>query len=227
MVYFHGGGFAYCCLNTHDSLARNIAAAGECNVASVDYRMAPEHRFPAAYDDAVAATRWFMANAVSVGADPRRVVVGGDSAGGNLAAAVAQAVKGLVGQLLLYPVCDWDMERPSYRANANGFMLTRDSMMWFRDQYLPNAKDHTDPRAAPLRASSLAGLAPAYVLAVEFDPLRDEAEEYADKLAKAGVPTRYKHQPGQIHGFIMMNRIMRGAETAVKDVGDWLKSLWH
>jgi acetyl esterase len=210
LVYLHGGGWVIGSLDTHDGVGRALAARTPCIVVAVDYRLAPEHPFPAALEDAWAATAWVAEHAASLGGDPGRIAVGGDSAGGNLAAAVAVRARDrglpLALQLLVYPVTDYGFDRPSYLAYADGYGLTREAMRWFWTHYLgPDGRDRgSDPEASPLRAGELAGVAPACVLTVEFDPLRDEGEEYADRLAAAGVPVSRTRHDGLIHGCFRM-----------------------
>ena len=191
LVYFHGGGWVICDLETHDGVCRALTNAAGCIVVSVDYRLAPEHKFPAAADDAFAATEWVAANAASFGGDPGRVAVAGDSAGGNLAAVVAQIARArgpkLAFQLLVYPVTDHDFDTASYSENAEGYFNTRDMMKWFWTNYLPSSSDGADPRASPLRLDDLSGLPAALIITAEFDPLKDEGEAYAARLADAGV----------------------------------------
>jgi acetyl esterase len=222
LVYFHGGGWVIGSLETHDDLCRDLARAADCAILSVDYRLAPEHRFPAAAEDCFSATTWAAANAERLGIDPARIGVGGDSAGGNLAAVVALMVRDRGGpvlrlQLLVYPVTCGRMDTPSYRDNAEGYLLTRDAMAWFWDHYVPHAADREQPYAAPLRAADLGGLPPALVLTAEYDPLRDEGETYAKRLGEAGVPTTLRRYDGQIHGFFTMGALIERARTAVAE----------
>jgi acetyl esterase len=220
LVYFHGGGFVLCDLDTHDPICRMLADRAGCVVVSVDYRLAPEAKFPAAPEDCYAALRWGVGEARALGVDPRRVAVAGDSAGGNLAAVVALLAKerggpGLVHQLLVYPVTDFNLDTPSYLENADGYLLTRDMMRWFWNHYLARPEDGASPIASPLRARDLRGLPPATVLSAEFDPLRDEGEAYAARLREAGVPTELRRYDGMIHGFFGMTaRIDRAREAA-------------
>lgn len=207
LVYFHGSGFVVCNLDTHDGVCRSLANGAACIVVSVDYRLAPEHPFPAAVDDCYAATVWVAAHAAELGGDPNRVAVGGDSAGGNLATVVARLARdqhgpNLVYQLLIYPVAEQPGLTPSYEQNANGYDLTREGMIWFWNHYLPDRATWTDPRAAPLRATDLSKLPPALVLTAEYDVLRDEGELYAQRLQEAGVPVRLIRYEGMIHGFV-------------------------
>ena len=227
-VYFHGGGWVIGDLETHDVLCRQITAAAEVAVIAVDYRMAPEHKFPGAVDDAWAATRWVVANAGRLGVDPTRIAVGGDSAGGNLAAVVALMARdagapSIAFQVLLYPVTDVGTETGSYRAFAEGYMLSRDAMKWFFDHYLKSADDAKDWRVAPLRATSLAGLPPALIVTAGFDPLRDEGEAYARALREAGVRVDYICYGGMIHGFVPMGRLIETGNRAVAHIAASLR----
>nr|BFE78947.1 alpha/beta hydrolase [Planobispora longispora] len=202
IVYFHGGGWVFGSVARNDALARDLAARNGAVVVSVDYRLAPEHPFPAAADDAWSAVRDVFARPEAYGADPRRIAVCGDSAGGNVAAVAAWLARDaglrLAHQLLVYPVLDVAMDTPSYRAYATGFGLGADEMAWFAAQY---GGDPADPRLAPLRLADKAGLAPATVITAECDPLCDEGESYAAQLAAAGVPVELRRYAGAIHGF--------------------------
>jgi acetyl esterase len=223
LVYFHGGGWVIGDLDTHDVLCRQLTAGAGIAVVAVDYRLAPEHKFPAAADDAWTATRWVAAHAGELGVDAARLAVGGDSAGGNLAAAVSlmardQGAPALAMQVLLYPVTDVAAEAQSYTDFADGFMLTRDSMRWFIAHYLNDGRDATDWRVSPLRAPSLAGVAPALVVTAGFDPLRDEGDAYARKLREAGVRVDAVCYGGMIHGFAPMGRLIETGNRAVAHV---------
>jgi acetyl esterase len=207
LVYFHGGGHVICDLDTHDQPCRFLAREVPAMVLSIDYRLGPEHRFPAAVEDSLAAHAWAQENAERLGADPGRVAVAGDSAGGNLAAVVAQLAAVAdrsppVHQTLIYPVIDYSVERPSYELFAEGFFLTREDMHWFRDHYLTDDADRLDPRVSPILTEDLAGLAPAHVVTCGFDPLRDEGEAYAQRLREAGVPTTLVRERDLVHGFV-------------------------
>ncbi|MDO8391603.1 MAG: alpha/beta hydrolase [Actinomycetota bacterium] len=207
LVYFHGGGWVLGDLDGHDDVCRRLANGSGHAVLSVDYRLAPEYPFPAGLEDALAATRWAYANATSLGCRADLLAVGGDSAGGNLAAVVAQlAPVPLVYQLLLYPVTDCTRAHASYDENATGYFLTRDSMVWFIDHYLGTATSPADPRVSPLFAADhvLAGTPPALVVTAEFDPLRDEGVAYARRLEANGVATSLVHFHGMIHGFVSL-----------------------
>lgn len=220
LVYFHGGGWTIGDLDTHDVPCRELANLAHCAVVSVDYRLAPEHRFPAAFDDAVAATHWVHAHAAGLGIDASRLAVGGDSAGGNLAAAVAIALRDTWGprlamQTLIYPATDQAADTPSHAAFADGYLLTREAIVWFRDNYLRGPEDAADWRASPLRAPDLAGLPPAYVITAGFDPLLDEGRAYAERLRAAGVKVTYECFAGMIHGFITMGGAIAAAHHAL------------
>ncbi|MGX9424693.1 MULTISPECIES: alpha/beta hydrolase [Bradyrhizobium] len=230
LVFFHGGGWVIGDLDTHDVVCRKLADEGELIAISVDYRLAPEHKFPAAIDDAIAATKWVAANAKQLGIDAARLCVGGDSAGGNLAAVVAIAARdgngpAIAGQVLIYPAVDFAMTHPSHSEPETSILLTHSVIRWFRDHYLSSAADAHDWRASPARATTLIGLPPAYVLTAGADPLRDEGDEYAERLKAAGVPVTYKHFPGQFHGFFTMGKLLNQANVAASDIGAWLKQL--
>jgi acetyl esterase len=221
IVYFHGGGWVIGDLETHDAWCRALASGAGALVVAVDYRLAPEERFPAAAEDCFAATQWVAANAAALGGDPARLAVAGDSAGGNLAAVVAQLARDRGGppiafQLLLCPATDYGFATTSYRENADGYLLTKNGMAWFWHHYLPDpAAQGRDPRASPMRARSFAGLPPAHVVTAEYDPLRDEGEAYAARLREAGVPVTAKRYDGQIHNFFTMGHVLsQGAAAA-------------
>jgi acetyl esterase len=206
-VYFHGGGWVVGNLETVDVFCRMITHAAGCAVVSVNYRHAPEHKFPAAADDAYAATQWVAQHPGALGVDAARLAVGGTSAGGNLAAVVAQLARDrgrppIALQLLIVPVIDYAFDTASYRENAEGYGLTTGAMRWFWRHYLRTEADGSDPRASPLRAQSLRGLPPAFVATAELDPLRDEGEAYAARLRGDGVPVTQRRYAGMIHGFL-------------------------
>jgi acetyl esterase/lipase len=229
LVYFHGGGWVRGSLQTHDVLCRALANDARCIVVSVDYRMAPEHRFPAAVDDAFAATRWIADNGASLGIDPRHLAVAGDSAGGNLAAAVTQLARAAGGprpasQVLIYPVTDYNLETPSYLRNAQGYMLTREAMRFYWQQYLGPDGPTSDVRASPLRATDFANLPPALVITAEFDPLLDEGRAYADKLRAAGVPVTYSEYPGMVHGFLTSAGVLDQGRRAIAEMAGALRT---
>ena len=227
LVWFHGGGWVLGSVEQSDATARHLASAGQLVVVSVEYRLAPEHRFPSGVDDCEAATRWIAAHAAELGADAGRMAVGGDSAGGNLAAVIAQRLRDTGGpalraQLLVYPAVDARMSYPSIRANGEGYLLTEASMRWFYDLYLAGA-DPDDPSASPMSAPDLSGLPPALIITAEYDPLRDEGEAYGLRLDQAGVPATATRFDGQIHGFFGMVGLLDGAGRAVKEAGAWLQ----
>jgi len=220
LVYYHGGGWTIGDLDTHDTLCRELANGAGCAVVSVDYRMGPEHRFPAAVDDCVAATYWVMRNADALGVDASRIAVGGDSAGGNLAAVVAIVARDagdlpIVLQLLIYPATDQRRISASYRANGQGYLLTMDTMTYFHDHYIDDAAHDLDWRASPLLHEDLSGLPPALVLTAGFDPLRDEGLQYAQRLSEAGNTATHLCFERQIHGFITMGKVIDEANAAV------------
>jgi acetyl esterase len=227
LVWFHGGGWVLGDLDGADATCRELANAAGCVVVSVDYRLAPESKFPAAADDCYAATRWVADNAAALHVDATRVAVGGDSAGGNLTAVTALRSRDLGApalrfQLLVYPVTDATSESPSYAENGEGYLLTRDSMQWFWNHYLRGDTDRADPYASPLRAASLAGLPPALVITAEFDPLRDEGEAYGRRLRDAGVRATISRYPGTIHGFFSMTGFLDLARKAVAEASSAL-----
>jgi acetyl esterase len=229
LVFYHGGGWVIGDLDSHDVVCRKLAHEGELIVISIDYRLAPEHKFPAAVDDALAAVKWVAANAKQLGIDAGRLMVGGDSAGGNLAAVVALAARDgdgptLAGQVLIYPATDFAMKHPSHREPETSVLLTHSVIKWFMNHYLGDA-DIADWRASPARAKTFAGLPPAYVLTAGADPLRDEGDEYAKRLNDAGVPVSYKHFPGQFHGFFTMGKLLPQANVAASEIASWLKAL--
>ncbi len=223
IVFFHGGGWVVGSVDSHDGMARAIANACGAVVVSVDYRLAPEHTYPAAAEDAYAATVWVAKQAESLQIAPTRLAVAGDSAGGNLAAVVALMARDrggppLAQQTLIYPVCDANFETKSYRDCAEGYMLTRSSMQWFWQHYCPAASEQRQAYASPLRAESLRGLPPALVITAEYDPLCDEGEAYARRLQESGVSTRLLRYPGQIHGFMRRIHLFSEARAAITEM---------
>ena len=223
IVFFHGGGFVIGDLDTHDDHARLLAAEVGAVVLSVDYRLAPEHPFPAAFEDCVAATRWAGEHVGALGGDDARLAVAGDSAGGNLAAAVALAVRDggpdLAAQLLIYPATDFreGEQHRSRTENGEGLLLTADDMRWFGDAYVPQVGQRTDPRATVLLQPDLSGAAPAVVLTGEYDPLRDEGEAYAQALEAAGVPVVLRRYAGLVHGFFGLGPVSPASAAAVRE----------
>lgn len=223
LVYFHGGGWVVGSIATHDATCRGLTRAAGVAVVSVGYRLAPEHRFPSAVEDAYAATAWVAAHAASIGVDPARIAVGGDSAGGNLAAVVALIARDRGGprialQVLVYPIVGDDLDTPSYREFAVGYLLTRDAMAWYWQQYVPDPDGRRHPYAAPLRAEDLGGLPPALVMTAGHDVLRDEAEAYAARLARAGVPVKLSRYDGLIHGFLRRSLLFDRAREALDEI---------
>jgi acetyl esterase len=225
LIFFHGGGFVYCDLDTHDGLCRSLAKASGCMIVSVGYRLAPEYPFPAPVNDAATAACWLKDQAFALGADPSRIAVGGDSAGGTLAAILAQTTPGFAAQLLLYPLLDFTFAHASIATRGEGFGLTRAGLEWFRDHYVAKETDWRNPSASPGLCRSLHGLPPAYVLTAGFDPLKDEADAYVRRLRQAGIFVSVTNFPGQIHGFAMMDRVMSAADAAVDDAAAWLKDV--
>ena len=228
LVFFHGGGWVIGDLDSHDGICRHLANAARCAVVSVDYRLAPEHKFPAAVEDCLSATQWLAEAAAAHGIDGGRLAVGGDSAGGNLAAVVALFARDrgrprLCGQALLYPAVDFAAGHESHTRYAEGYLLTRATMRWFSEHYLRGAGDVADWRASPLCAGDFSGLPPAYVLTAGFDPLCDEGAAYARRLEEHRVRVEHRHVPDQIHGFLMMGRIIRAAAPELDRVAAALR----
>ena len=220
LVYYHGGGWVIGDLETHDTLCRELANGAGCAVVAVDYRMGPEHRFPAAVDDSLAATRWVRAHADELRLDASRLAVGGDSAGGNLAAVVSIAARDsadlpIAFQLLIYPATDQHRNAPSHTTNGQGYLLTTDTMDYFTGHYIADPAQYRDWRASPLLHTDLTRLPPALVLTAGYDPLRDEGAAYAERLTAAGNRAGYVCFERQIHGFILMGKVLDEANTAV------------
>lgn len=224
LVYYHGGGWVIGDLDTHDTLCRELANGSGCAVVSVDYRLAPEHRFPAAFDDALAAARWVAEHASELKVDPARLAVGGDSAGGNLAAAVTLAARDdtdgrgplrIAYQLLIYPGMDMRRGHASHQTNGEGYVLTKDTISYFMSHYVPDASQHTDWRASPQLAPSHSNLPPGLVITAGYDPLVDEGLDYARALSAAGNQVSYVCFSRQIHSFITMGKVLEEANTAV------------
>ncbi|WP_327287790.1 alpha/beta hydrolase [Streptomyces sp. NBC_01198] len=229
LLYYFGGGWTLGSIDTADILCRTLAAEAGCLVATVGYRLAPEHPFPAAVHDCHTALRWVAAHAAEIGADPGRIAVGGDSAGGNLAAAVTLLARGdaavqLVGQLLVYPNTDQLADDASMRDNADPWLFNLHSVAWYTRHYLANPADAADPLASPLRADDLGGLPPALVITAEYDPLRDQGEAYARRLAAAGVPVELTRYPGMVHGFFAMAGVVDAATTATTQAARHLRT---
>jgi acetyl esterase len=228
LLYFHGGGWSAGDLDTHDHMCRHLAFAGDVVVISIDYRLAPEHPFPAPLDDCLAAWRWACASAATLGIDAGRIAVGGDSAGGNLAAALTLALRDAGAalpafQLLIYPAVDFTADNASLRDNATGYLLTSAALDMFADWYLTERARRADPLASPLLASSHRGLPPAFVQTAEFDPLRDEGAAYADKLRAAGVAVEHRLYAGMLHGFARMGARVDQGRRALDDAAAALR----
>ena len=226
--YFHGGGWVLNSIDTHDDLAQRLSEASGCVFVSVDYRLAPEHKYPAAIEDAFAALKWVVATANELQIDPHWIAVSGDSAGGNIAAALCLMTRDRGGppiafQALIYPIVDCDFDRPSYRENADGYFLTTSQMHWFWQHYVDSPEQMREPYASPLRSDSLKGLPPALILTAEFDPLRDEGEAYAEALRAAGVAVDVRRYDGMIHAFIKRVDQFDTALGAIRQIGDALK----
>jgi acetyl esterase len=228
LVYFFGGGWTLGSIDTADGICRRLANAVPCQVITVGYRLAPEHRFPAAVLDCHAATAWIAAHADELGVDPTRLAVGGDSAGGNLAAAVTllarrEGTPTLVGQLLVYPNTSHQGDTDSMRESADPYLFNRTSVGWYWGHYLADPADGRNPLASPLLAEDLGGLPPALVITAEYDPLRDEGERYAERLREAGVSTELTRYAGMIHGFFAMSGVLDGGRRALDQAAGWLR----
>lgn len=228
LIYFHGGGFVCGDLDSHDTLCRGLTARSGCRVIAVDYRLAPEHRFPAAIEDGYAALRWVEANAPALGVDSNRIAVGGDSAGGNIAAVTCLLAKAAGGpaihfQLLIYPLVQCTEDTPSRAEFADDVLVSRDALRFLAASYFGDVIPETDFRAAPLMASDLGGLPPAYILTAGQDPLRDEGIQYAERLSAAGVPVERVHYEDMTHAFITMTGVVDTARIAVERAGDALR----
>lgn len=227
-LYFHGGGWVLNNIDTHDDLVQRLAETSGCVFVAVDYRLAPEHKYPAALEDSYAALNWVAANAKDLNIDSSRIAVSGDSAGGNLAAALCLMTRDRGGpaiafQVLIYPITDCDFERASYQENADGYFLTKSQMVWFWNHYVSSPSQMCEPYASPLRAESLQGVPAALILTAEFDPLRDEGEEYAVALRNAGVPVEMIRYDGMIHAFLKRVDQFETALVAIQQIGTALK----
>ncbi|WP_433162296.1 alpha/beta hydrolase [Kribbella sp. CA-247076] len=230
LIYFFGGGWTLGSIETADGISRKLANAVPCQVITVGYRLAPENPFPAAVHDCHHATRWIAEHADEVQADPDRLVVGGDSAGGNLAAAVTLLARdngpALAGQLLVYPNTLYGSDTISMRAGDDPYLFNKTSVGWYWDHYLTDPADGQNPLASPLLAESHANLPPALVITAEYDPLRDEGEYYAEKLHAAGVPTTLSRYDGMVHGFFAMSGILDGGRQAMVEAASWLGGIF-
>ncbi|MFF8595299.1 alpha/beta hydrolase [Streptomyces sp. NPDC015220] len=229
LVYFFGGGWTLGSLDTSDAICRSLANAAGCLTVSVGYRLAPEHKFPAAPEDCMAGVRWVAEHAGGYGGDPARLAVGGDSAGGNLAAAVTLMARdaggpGLLAQLLVYPNTDQLADTPSRRENTDPLLFNDKSVQWYWDNYLAAPEDGVHPLASPLRAADHRGLPPALVITAEYDPLRDEGEEYARRLRENGVPVVASRYPGVAHGFFAMAGTLDAGRRATEQAAGYLRS---
>ena len=227
LVYYHGGGFVIGDLESHDGVCRQLTNGAGCVTVAVDYRLAPEAKFPAAVDDCYAATRWVSENAAQLNADPKRLAVGGDSAGGNLAAVIStmardQKTPKIVFQLLIYPATDITCSAPSHKTNTE-YVLTPADIRWFMGHYLRNDDDVRNPLASPSFTSNFNSLPPALIITAEFDPLRDEAEDYGRKLREAGVPVQVSRYEGMVHGFISMNDMIDKGKDGIVEASAALK----
>ena len=230
LIFFHGGGWVIGDLDTHDGLCRILANEAGVRVIAVHYRLAPDHKYPAAVDDAIAAVNWIEANASSLGVDANRLAVGGDSAGGGLAAVVAQVAKKkgapkIAYQMLFFPVTQIGEDTVSLQEFAEGYLLERATLMWFYEHYLPGDADRADPRVSPLKAEDVSGLPPAYVMLAGFDPLHDEGLAYADRLREAGVPVTVADYPDMVHDFIYMQAVLPQAQRALHAAAAALKDV--
>ena len=229
LLHVHGGAFVSTGVEHYIPYAARLSRPFAARAVVFGYRLAPEHRYPAAAEDCWAATKWVAENAAALDVDPKRIAIGGDSAGGNLTAVVALLARDRRGpplrfQLLIYPVTDADFTRASYRENAEGYLLTTPAMQWFWSHYVPDPAQRQEAYASPLRAKDLAGLPPAFVITAEYDPLRDEGEAYAKRLQAAGVPTRLQRYDGAIHGFFAMGVLAAVARAAIDDAAAAVKA---
>ncbi len=231
VAFFHGGGFTIGDIEAYDLQCRTLCAEAVAVVVSTDYRLAPEHPYPAAVDDALAATRWVRDHVADLGGEAEKLAVAGDSAGGNLSAVVAQQLRGetpaLAAQLLIYPATDLLSERPSHVENARGYFLERDDILWFHGNYLPDPSVAEDPRLSPLRAGDLSGLPPTVIATAELDPLRDDGDAYAEALSQAGVPVIHRRYASLVHGFFGFGPFSRLAQAAISEVCADLRGLLH
>lgn len=229
LVFFHGGGWVICDLDTHDKLCRSLCNGAGCVVVSVDYRLAPEHKFPAAPEDCYAATQWVAGHAAEINANAGKIAIGGDSAGGNLTAVVAQMVRDQGGprlalQLLIYPATDFNFDGPSIHENGQGYFLTNEDMNWFSSYYLNSDADRKNPLASPMLTANLSGLPSALVITGEYDPLRDEGEAYGKRLKEAGVPVTLSRYDGMIHGFLSLEPLTDKGKQAITECAQALRA---
>jgi acetyl esterase len=229
VVFFHGGGWVLGNLDSHDSFCRGLANDADCAVLAVDYRLAPEHKFPAAAEDAEEAVAWIAADGATLGLDPSRIAVAGDSAGGNLAAVAALAAREvkLRLQVLIYPSLDLGLGHDSHRRVGEGYTLTASAMRWFRELYLARPEDAATWRASPLRHRDLGGVAPAFIVTGGCDPLCDESADYAQRLIAAGVDVTYRFLPGQMHGFVSAGRVIPEGRAASAEIASALRAAFR
>jgi acetyl esterase len=230
LIYLHGGGWALGSIATHDPLCRSLANAAACTVISVEYRLAPEHRFPAAVEDSIAATEWILREAAALGIDPARIAIGGDSAGANLAVVAALALneareKAIAGQVLIYPALDMRMGSASHRSFTTDLLLTHQTMLWFRGLYLGDAGEQFDWRASPCLSQNLKLLPPTFMITAGYDPLCDEAHDFAATLRSQGIAVRHSHFGGQMHGFLTASKFVPEAGRAIAEIGDHLRQM--
>jgi len=228
VAYFHGGGWVQGDLETHHGLCARLAKYAGVLVIAIDYRLAPEHKFPAAVDDCLAAYRWLRSRGRDIGADPARVAVAGDSAGGNLSAVVSQlstssSVAVPTCQALIYPAVDFSLETDSHRELVDGHVIPRERIVWYTEQYLRSEADKSDLRASPLRAPKLTGQPPTMIVTAGFDPLREEARAYGDRLRDAGVEVVYREYPGQIHAFVSLTKAIPQGMACTLEIADYLR----
>jgi acetyl esterase len=229
LIYYHGGGFVLYGLNSHDNVCRRLAAMNNCIVVSVDYRLAPEFTFPVAHDDAFKALQWVVANIQQYGGNPKDLFVAGDSAGGNLSACMTHRCKkegvSLKGQILIYPWIDGKLTNPSIDRNGEGYILTKEAMFWFQEKYTPRKEDHCNPKVSPCYESSFTGLAPAFILTAQFDPLLDDGFNYYNQLKQAGNQVTYQEYPDLVHGFINLSLVSPQVMTAFDDIAVFMKGV--
>ena len=229
LLYFHGSGWVILNIEICDAACRMMANRTGCVIVAVNYQKAPEHKFPIPFDDCYSATQWVFDNAAELGIDPQRIGVAGDSAGGNLAAAVTLKARDHQGpriayQLLVYPALEYGWDKPSAHENAVGYSLQRGSMQYFWEHYVRSASDAENPYVSPLKAKDFAGLPPAFVFTAGYDPLRDDGKEYADRLREAGIPVTYRNYDGMIHGFFWMSGVVDQAGTVMDEVGEQVRA---
>ncbi|GIV33628.1 MAG: putative lipase/esterase [Chitinophagales bacterium] len=231
IVYYHGGGFVFYGLDSHDYVCRRLCLMNRCLVVSVDYRLAPEHTFPAAHEDAFSALQWVREHIQNHGGNPDRIILMGDSAGGNLAACMAHKCKKeripVLAQVLVYPWIDGKLENPSIVRNGKGYLLTREAMLWFQQQYTPRKEDQCHPLVSPCYEDDFSGLAPSFILTAELDPLRDDGYNYYQQLQVGGTHVVYREYPGLMHGFFNLPYVHPLALQAYHDIRDFLNSLQH